>query len=49
VGSYGTQALLNLDFQPIMSITLVMSFMYSFSNLVVDVVYVYLNPKVSYE
>ena len=49
VGSYGTQALLNLDFQPIMSITLVMSFMYSLSNLVVDVVYVYLNPKVSYE
>jgi len=49
VGSYGTQALLNLDFQPIMSITLVMSFMYSLTNLVVDVVYVYLNPKVSYE
>jgi ABC-type dipeptide/oligopeptide/nickel transport system permease component len=49
VGSYGTQALLNLDFQPIMSITLVMSFMYSLSNLVIDIVYVYLNPKVSYE
>ena len=49
VGSYGTQALLNLDFQPIMSITLVMSFMYSLTNLVVDIVYVYLNPKVSYE
>lgn len=49
VGSYGTQALLNLDFQPIMSITLVMSFMYSLANLAVDIVYVYLNPKVSYE
>ena len=49
VGSYGTQALLNLDFQPIMSITLVMSFMYSLTNLAVDIVYVYLNPKVSYE
>ena len=48
LGSYGTQALLNLDFQPIMSITLVMSFMYSLSNLMVDIVYVYLNPKVSY-
>jgi ABC-type dipeptide/oligopeptide/nickel transport system permease component len=32
-----------------MSITLVMSFMYSLTNLVVDIVYVYLNPKVSYE
>ena len=48
LGSYGTQALLNLDFQPIMSITLVMSFMYSLANLMVDIVYVYLNPKVSY-
>ena len=49
LGSYGTQALLNLDFQPIISITLVMSFMYSLSNLMVDIIYVYLNPKVSYE
>jgi len=49
LGSYGTQALLNIDFQPIMSITLVMSFMYSLSNLMVDIVYVYLNPKVNYE
>jgi len=49
LGSYGTQALLNLDFQPIISITLVMSFMYSLSNLMVDIIYIYLNPKVSYE
>jgi peptide/nickel transport system permease protein len=49
VGRYGTQALLNLDFQPIMSITLVMGAMYSLSNLLVDVIYVFLNPKVELE
>jgi len=49
VGRYGTQALLNLDLQPIMSITLVMGAMYSLSNLLVDVFYVFLNPKVELE
>ena len=49
VGRYGTQALLNLDFQPIMAITLVMAVMYSISNLFVDVIYAYLNPKISYQ
>lgn len=49
VGRYGTQALLDLDFQPIMSITLIMGLMYSFSNLVVDVAYALLNPKVRFE
>lgn len=46
VGRYGTEALLNLDFQPIMSITLIMGVMYSLSNLFVDVIYAFLNPKV---
>jgi peptide/nickel transport system permease protein len=49
VGRYGTQALLNLDFQPIMAITLVMAVMYSASNLFVDLIYAYLNPKITYE
>jgi peptide/nickel transport system permease protein len=49
VGQYGTAALLLLDFQPIMSITLIMGLMYSLSNLFVDVVYAYLNPKVMLE
>lgn len=49
VGRYGTQALLNLDFQPIMSITLVMGVMYSLSNLLVDVIYLFLNPKVRFD
>lgn len=49
VGRYGTQALLNLDFQPIMAITLVMAVMYSISNLFVDVIYAYLNPRISYQ
>jgi len=49
VGRYGTTALLNLDFQPIMSITLIMGLMYSLSNLIVDIVYAFLNPKVRIE
>jgi len=49
VGRYGTQALLNLDFQPIISIALVMSVMYSLSNLIVDIIYFYLNPKIGLE
>lgn len=49
VGRYGTQALLNLDFQPIMSIALVIGVMYSLSNLIVDIAYLFLNPKVRFE
>jgi peptide/nickel transport system permease protein len=48
VGRYGTLALINLDIQPIMSITLLMSAMYSLSNLIVDIMYLFLNPKVRY-
>jgi len=49
VGRYGTQALLNLDFQPIMAITLIMGVMYSVANLLVDLLYAFLNPKVRLE
>jgi peptide/nickel transport system permease protein len=48
IGSYAVRSILNLDFQPIMGITLVISFIYVMINLATDVTYRVLDPRISY-
>ncbi len=46
LGRYSTQAILNSDFASIMGFTLLVVLAYVIANLVVDVLYVYLDPRV---
>lgn len=46
LGTYATNAMLNLDYPAIMGITLVLAFIYVLVNLVVDLVIAWLDPRV---
>jgi len=48
IGSYMVRSIINLDFPAVMGCTLFTSFIYVFINLAVDVVYVALDPRISY-
>jgi peptide/nickel transport system permease protein len=48
IGSYGVRAILSLDFSAIMGVTLFTSFVYVLINLVVDIAYVALDPRIRY-
>lgn len=48
IGSYAAQSILAMDFQPIMAITLVFSVIYVSINLVVDILYMFLDPRIRY-
>lgn len=47
VGSYVTRAILSLDFQVIMAVTLVVTVFYVFINLLLDIVQTFLDPRVT--
>jgi peptide/nickel transport system permease protein len=48
IGTYAVRAIVGLDFEPIMGITLVFSAMYVLVNFLVDMSYVVLDPRIRY-
>jgi peptide/nickel transport system permease protein len=48
IGTYVTGAILYLDFQAVMSTTLLIAFTYSLCNLIVDILYAFLDPRIKY-
>ncbi len=49
LGRYATSAILSQDFGAIMGVTLLIALIFSLANLVVDILYAFLNPKIRYE
>lgn len=47
IGLYATNAILNQDFNPILAVTLAIGAIFIFANLIVDLLYGVLNPKVA--
>jgi peptide/nickel transport system permease protein len=48
LGTYVTGAILYLDFQAVMSTTLLIALTYSLCNLIVDILYAFLDPRIKY-
>jgi len=48
IGRYSTMAISSLDYPSIMGVTLLIAIVYVLSNLVVDVMYAYLDPRIKY-
>ena len=48
IGRYATEAAVSLDFPAIMGVTLVAGLAYSLINLLVDLLYATLDPRISY-
>jgi len=48
IGRYSTSAISSLDYPSIMGVTLMIAIIYVLSNLVVDVLYAYLDPRIKY-
>jgi peptide/nickel transport system permease protein len=48
IGTYAVRAIVGLDFEPIMSITLLFSVIYVGINFVVDMLYVAMDPRIRY-
>lgn len=48
LGQYATRAAIHLDFLAVMGATLLIAVIYSLANLIVDVVYAYLDPRIRY-
>ena len=46
IGLYATQSILNQDFMPVVGVTLCIGILFMTANLLVDVAYGLLNPKV---
>lgn len=48
LGRYSTNSFLAVDFPAVVGAAMVFAFMYSFSNLIVDLIYAYLDPRIRY-
>jgi peptide/nickel transport system permease protein len=48
IGRYATLATLNLDYNSILAVTLVAAALYVIVNLLVDILYMVLDPRISY-
>lgn len=48
IGKYSVDAIANLDYAPIMGVTLVVALIFVLINLVVDLTYLILDPRISY-
>jgi len=48
LGYYGTTAITTLDFNAIMGVTLILTVSYLIANLIVDIVYVFVDPRIEY-
>jgi peptide/nickel transport system permease protein len=49
LGRYATSAILSQDFAAIMGVTVLIAMVFSLANLLVDLAYGFLNPKIRYE
>ncbi|MCD6264193.1 ABC transporter permease [Candidatus Bathyarchaeota archaeon] len=48
LGRYGASAIINLDFPAIMGVTFIYAVIFAIANLVVDILYAYLDPRIRY-
>ncbi len=48
IGRYATASFLSIDFSAVVGVTIFMALLYSSANLIVDLLYGYLNPKIRY-
>lgn len=48
LGRYATHSFLSIDFNAVVGVAIFTAFLYAFCNLVVDLLYAYLNPKIRY-
>lgn len=48
LGRYVVSSFLSIDFPAVVGVTIFIAFLYSFCNLIVDLLYGYLNPKIRY-
>jgi peptide/nickel transport system permease protein len=48
IGKYAVDAAVRLDFDPIMGVTLIVGVVFIFLNLIVDLLYGFLDPRISY-
>jgi len=48
LGRYAVSSFLSIDFPAVVGVTIFIAFLYSFCNLIVDLLYGYLNPKIRY-
>jgi peptide/nickel transport system permease protein len=47
IGRYAVSAIRNLDYAPVMGVTLIMSMIYVLANLAVDLIYPLIDPRIS--
>lgn len=48
LGRYGSRAILELDFPAIMGVTIMYTLIFAFANLLTDILYAYLDPRIRY-
>lgn len=48
MGRYGTRAIMSLDFPAIMGVTIMYTVIFAVANLIVDILYAYLDPRIRY-
>jgi len=48
IGSYAVRCIVNLDFPAVQGVTLFTSFVFVFINLAVDLIYLFLDPRITY-
>lgn len=48
IGRYGTEAIIALDFNAIMGVSLILAIVYSLANLLADVLYALIDPRIKY-
>ena len=48
LGRYGSRAVLQLDFPAIMGVTIFYTVIFALVNLIVDILYAYLDPRIMY-
>jgi len=48
IGRYATNSVINVDVPAVLGVTLVIAIIYSIANLIVDVLYAYLDPQIRY-
>jgi len=48
LGRYGSRAILQLDFPAIMGVTIMYTMLFALVNLIVDILYAYLDPRIMY-
>ncbi|MFP3951864.1 MAG: ABC transporter permease [Candidatus Bathyarchaeia archaeon] len=48
MGRYGARAIMNLDFPAIMGVTIMYTVIFALANLLVDIIYAFLDPRITY-